>query len=58
MLCIIQSVSTTMEDILTILVEFREALGAMTLPRPATVDYRQALTDAQREVRTAVLLVL
>ena len=47
-----------MEDILTILVEFREALGAMTLPRPATVDYRQALTDAQREVRTAVLLVL
>eukprot|EP00953_Heterococcus_sp_UTEX-ZZ885_P014092 8022-Heterococcus_DN1.PRE.1 len=45
------SVSTTMEDMLTILVEFRETLGAMTLPRPATVDYRQALTDAQREVQ-------
>jgi hypothetical protein len=44
-----------MEDMLTILVEFRETLGAMTLPRPATVDYRQALTDAQREVRNACM---
>jgi hypothetical protein len=47
-----------MEDMLTILVEFRETLGAMTLPRPATVDYRQALTDAQREVCCATILVI
>ncbi|CAM9426636.1 unnamed protein product [Phaeothamnion confervicola] len=41
--------SRTADDCLSVLVKFRDVLNSVTLPRPAAVDYNQALKDAQRE---------
>ncbi|CAN0455160.1 unnamed protein product, partial [Discosporangium mesarthrocarpum] len=42
-------VSSSEDELLTVLVKFRRTLASITLPPPATVDYEQALKDAQRE---------
>ncbi|CAM9099135.1 unnamed protein product [Chrysoparadoxa australica] len=40
---------TCNDDVKTLLITFRNDLAELTLPRPTTVDYGQALKDAQRE---------
>lgn len=42
-------VSSSGDDLLTVLAKFRQTLLGIPLPPPAPVDYEQALKDAQRE---------
>lgn len=41
--------SSSKDELLTVLIKFRHTLLGIPLPPPATVDYEQALKDAQRE---------